>query len=169
MTITIVTGDITELEIDCIVNAANAALAPGSGVDGAIRRAAGPALTDATRAIGGCPTGEAVITPGFDLNARFVIHTVAPIFAQHTEEETRHLLRRCYANSLVLAQAHQIEAIAFPALGTGIYGVPMALACPIAVSAVRTHLTALPLPRRVLFCCNSERDAEAYRLELKKG
>jgi O-acetyl-ADP-ribose deacetylase (regulator of RNase III) len=117
-------ADITTLTVDAIVNAANSRLIPGGGVDGAINKAAGPELANAMMTIGRCATGEAVITPGFKLRATHVIHTVAPIFAQHKEADVWRLLANCYRNSLALAAQHAVESIAFPSLGTGVYGSP---------------------------------------------
>ena len=164
-----VRADIAALEIEAIVNAANTALAPGSGVDGAIRRAAGPDMTRATARLGGCPAGEAVITPGFDLKAKWVIHTAAPVYSDHAKPEVVRLLTNCYRNTLALADWKGIAAIAFPALGTGIYGVPMALACPLAVAAVRAHTAEGCRQREILFCCFSEADLSAYERELLNG
>lgn len=164
-----VLGDITALEVEAIVNAANTHLAPGSGVDGAIRRAAGPELTRATAALGGCPTGEAVITHGFDLKAKWVIHTAAPVYAAHPEPEIVRLLTNCYRNALALADWKQIQTIAFPALGTGIYGVPMSLACPVAVSAARAHVAEGCRQTQIVFCCFSAEDMRAYERELQNG
>ncbi len=131
----IVQGDITLLPFDAIVNAANSALAPGGGVDGAIRRAAGPAINRATAEIGGCPTGEARLTRGFDLPARWVIHTVGPRWRGGGHDEDR-LLAACYRNSLALAVENGIRTVAFPAISTGIYGFPPRRAAGIAVGTV---------------------------------
>ncbi len=161
--LSIVHADITTLEVDAIVNAANSRLIPGGGVDGAINEAAGPDLARAMAAIRGCPTGQAVITPGFKLKAKHVIHTVAPAFALHPEAEVWRLLMDCYRNSLELATAREIASIAFPSLGTGTYGIPVADASRMAAYAVRQHLGAHDLPSRVIFCCFSESDAEQYR------
>jgi O-acetyl-ADP-ribose deacetylase len=163
-----VQGDITSLDVDAIVNAANTALAPGSGVDGAIRRAAGPDLTRATAAIGGCPTGEAVITPGFALAAKWVIHTAAPVYSAHPDSEIVRLLTNCYRNALALADWKQIATIAFPALGTGIYGIPTALACPIAVAAARAHIAEGARQKEIVFCCFSNADFEHYVAEIAR-
>ena len=137
--LTVLRGDITRLDVDAIVNAANEALRPGGGVDGAIRRAAGPRINEATRRIGRCPTGQAVITDGFDLPARKVIHTAGPVWHGGGEGEAE-LLASCYRNSLRLAAEHGIRRLAFPAISTGIYGYPPEQAAVIAVREVRAAL-----------------------------
>jgi len=153
-----VLADITQLDVDAVVNAANASLRPGGGVCGAIHRAAGPGLEAECRRLGGCPTGEARITGGYDLPARYVIHTVGPVWhgGNHGEEK---LLADCYRNSLALAKSRpDIGSIAFPGISTGIYGFPLALAAPTAVATVRAHRGDLD----VIFCCFSPVDLEAY-------
>lgn len=160
--IEIVTADITTLAVDAIVNAANEALLGGGGVDGAIHRAAGPKLLEECRSIGGCPTGEARITAGYDLPARFVIHTVGPVWRGGTAGEAR-LLGACYAESLRLARQNQIETIAFPAISTGVYGYPLEAATKVAVREVGAFLVAHDVPARVTFCCFREDDAAVYR------
>jgi O-acetyl-ADP-ribose deacetylase (regulator of RNase III) len=162
--LSVVQADITTLDVDAIVNAANSRLIPGGGVDGAINKAAGPELGKAMMAIGRCPTGEAVITPGFKLTARHVIHTVAPVFAQHKESEVWRLLANCYRSSLVLASRHGISSIAFPSLGTGVYGIPIARACMVAVETVTVAMKEGDAPADVTFCCFSKSDADHYRI-----
>lgn len=150
--IEIVEGDITALDVDAIVNAANERLAPGGGVCGAIHRAAGPGLAEACAKLGGCATGEAKITPGFGLPARYVIHAVGPVWGGGERGEGK-LLAGCYRNALLLAAEHGVKSIAFPAISTGIYGFPADRAALIAVRTVRETLTGLPGIDRVVFCC----------------
>jgi O-acetyl-ADP-ribose deacetylase (regulator of RNase III) len=150
--IEIVEGDITRLDVDAIVNAANTMLASGGGVCGAIHRAAGPALAEACARLGGCETGEAKITPGFRLPARYVIHAVGPVWAGGQSGEDV-LLAACYRNSLALAAGHALASIAFPAISTGIYGFPPDRAALIAVRTVRAALPEFPSIERVVFCC----------------
>jgi O-acetyl-ADP-ribose deacetylase len=150
--IAIVEGDITTLDVDAIVNAANKTLLGGGGVDGAIHRAAGPELRAACARLGGCETGEAKITPGFRLPARYVIHTVGPVWGGGARDEDR-LLALCYANSLGLALDHGLTSIAFPAISTGAYGFPAPRAAAIAIATVLDRLHAAPSLQRVVFCC----------------
>jgi O-acetyl-ADP-ribose deacetylase (regulator of RNase III) len=161
----IVEGDITRLEVDAIVNAANSALAPGGGVCGAIHRAAGPRLAQECRRIGGCPTGEARITAGYHLKARHVIHAVGPVWQGGGQNEDA-LLASAYRASLTLARAHRIASIAFPAISTGVYGFPLERATRIAVAAVSGELEAHALPERVVFACFGKDVAAAYRKAL---
>src|SRR5213594_420397 len=154
-------GDIAREEVDAIVNAANQTLLGGGGVDGAIHRAAGHELREACRAIGGCGVGEARITPGFRLPARFVIHTVGPIWRGGTNRE-RELLQQCYRSSLDLAEAHGLRSIAFPCISTGAYGYPPDDAAEIAVTTVRERLTGSDRIELVRFVCFSNADLLTY-------
>jgi O-acetyl-ADP-ribose deacetylase (regulator of RNase III) len=163
--IEIVEGDITRLEIDAIVNAANKMLAPGGGVCGAIHRAAGPGLAKACAELGGCDTGEAKITPGFSLPARYVIHSVGPVWGGGERGENR-LLANCYRNSLALAAEHGLTSIAFPAISTGIFGFPQDRAALIAVRTVRDALPGFPSIERVVFCCFGAGSRKAHEAAL---
>ena len=155
----VVVGDITHLALDAIVNAANSSLLGGGGVDGAIHRAAGPELRAACRKLGGCPTGEAKLTPGFGLPARFVIHAVGPVWHDGKKHEDENLAS-CYTRALAIARDHAIRTIAFPAISTGIFGFPADRAATIAVASVAA---ALPGPfERIVFCCFSEASAEHH-------
>jgi O-acetyl-ADP-ribose deacetylase (regulator of RNase III) len=162
--LSVVVADITTLDVDAIVNAANAELAGGGGVDGAIHDAAGPRLADACRAIGGCPTGEVRVTPGFDLKARYVIHAVGPIWRGGDRGEAA-LLASCYRQSVEAAR--RLEDLAFSAISTGVYGYPGPEAATIAIAAtiaaLRSDAGAL---RHVTFCCFSERSATWHRAAL---
>jgi O-acetyl-ADP-ribose deacetylase (regulator of RNase III) len=163
--LTALVADITTLDTDAIVNAANESLAPGGGVCGAIHRAAGPGLARACAAIGRCPTGEARITPGFRLPARFVIHAVGPVWHGGNQGEPD-LLASAYRSAMRLAAEHGVKSIAFPAISTGIYGYPLEAATPIAVSAVR-DAAATSGVERVVFACFSTDVEQAYRNALK--
>lgn len=168
MALEVVIADITTLAVDAIVNAANETLLGGGGVDGAIHRAAGSRLLEACRALPAvrpgvrCPTGQARITPGFDLPARFVIHTVGPVWhgGEHGEPE---LLASCYRESLALASSHGLDSIVFPAISCGVFGYPLADAARIAIAMVRLHLEAGHLPRRVLLCAHDATIAQMLR------
>jgi O-acetyl-ADP-ribose deacetylase (regulator of RNase III) len=152
-------ADITTLELDAIVNAANSSLLGGGGVDGAIHRAGGWGLTTECRMLHGCATGEAKITRGHGLPARHVIHTVGPVWQGGTHDEPA-LLASCYRNSLALAEEHGLATIAFPAISTGVYGYPKDAAARIAVDTVRAHVASSV--REVIFCCYSEDDRARY-------
>lgn len=165
--IRIVEADITTLDVDAVVNAANEALAPGGGVCGAIHRAAGPELADACRRIGGCPTGEARITPGFRLKARHVIHAVGPVWGGGGLGEDE-LLASAYRASLRLAATHGLASIAFPAISTGIYGFPAARAAEIAVGTVAAELANLPAVREVVLACFGTASADLHRAALAR-
>jgi O-acetyl-ADP-ribose deacetylase (regulator of RNase III) len=163
--ITVVESDITTLDVEAIVNAANERLAPGGGVCGAIHRAAGPELARACAEIGHCATGDAVITPGFGLKARWVIHAVGPIWHGGEVGEDA-LLASAYRRSLELAAEKGIASIAFPAISTGIYGFPAERAAAIAVRTVAETLARQALPERVLLCCFGAASAELHRRAL---
>jgi len=156
-------ADITGLEVDAIVNAANSRLAGGGGVDGAIHRAAGyQRLLDATRLWGACPTGEVRITPGFRLPAAWIIHTVGPVWQGGQNNEPA-LLAACYRKSLLLSESHSINSIAFPSISTGVFGYPSDQAAEVAVRSVRTTLPCTPNVSEVIFCCYSRADLALYR------
>jgi O-acetyl-ADP-ribose deacetylase (regulator of RNase III) len=159
--IELIQADITKQKVDAIVNAANATLLGGGGVDGAIHRAAGPELLDECRKLGGCPTGEARITRGYRLAARHVIHTVGPIWHGGRSGEDE-LLRKCYQNSLDLTEENGLKSIAFPSISTGTYNFPIDRASRIAIDAVRAFLRESSGVERILFVCFSRDDFDVY-------
>ena len=155
-------ADITTLAVDAIVNAANSSLLGGGGVDGAIHRAAGPELLAACRPLGGCPTGEARLTPGFRLPAKYVIHTVGPVWQGGAQGEP-HLLASCYRNSLELAAENGLVSVAFPSISTGVFGFPVGSAAEIAVETVEKWLERPSSIAEVIFCCFSDSDLGVYQ------
>lgn len=160
--IEILKGDITKLKVDAIVNAANTSLLGGGGVDGAIHRAAGPELLEFNRKLGGCSTGEAKISPGFKLPAKFIIHTVGPVWNGGKNNEDN-LLANCYKNSLKLALENEIKTIAFPAISTGVYRFPLERATKIAVNEVRKFLEKNESIEKVIFICFDEETFKVYK------
>jgi O-acetyl-ADP-ribose deacetylase len=173
MSIAVVTADLTRLALDAIVNAANPGLLGGGGVDGAIHRAAGPALLAACRSIPEvspgvrCPTGEARLTPGFDLPARFVIHTVGPVWHGGHAGEAE-LLARCYRSCIALALEHDLQSLAFPAISCGVYGYPPEQAAKVAVTELRSRLVAHPA-LEVQLCCFDHRMATIWQNALNQA
>ena len=163
--IQVVQGDITKLDCDCIVNAANRSLLSGGGVDGAIHRAAGPELLTECRTLHGCRTGEAKITKGYRLRAKYIIHTVGPIYSGTAEDAAQ--LADCYRNSLDLAKEHDVHSIAFPAISTGVYGYPLEDATAIAVKTVAQWLEDYAdYAMQVIFCCFDARTERVYQAKL---
>jgi O-acetyl-ADP-ribose deacetylase (regulator of RNase III) len=158
-------GDITKLSVDAIVNAANSSLLGGGGVDGAIHRAAGPELLKECRTLGGCPTGEARITKGYTLDARYVIHTVGPVYSGKTQDKT--LLIGCYQNSLKLAVENNIHSLAFPAISCGVYGYPIEEASKIAVDTTCSFLESNQTIEAVIFLLFSPGDLMVYEKYLQ--
>jgi len=165
--LTVIKGDITKLEVDAIVNAANRSLLGGGGVDGAIHRAAGPGLLEECRKLNGCETGQAKITSGYNLKAKYVIHTVGPIWKGGIEDEPE-LLASCYQQSLAIAKKYKIKTIAFPGISTGVYGFPKDLAAVIAVTEARRFILTNKIPEKIIFVAFDDENFRIYKKLLEE-
>lgn len=164
--IEIIIDDITKQKVDAIVNAANNSLLGGGGVDGAIHRGAGPELLEFNRKLGGCPTGEAKLSPGFNLPAKYIIHTVGPIWSGGTNNEDK-LLANCYKNSFTLAKENNIKTIAFPSISTGVYRFPLERAVKIALNETKDFINKNDFFEKVVFACFDERTKNVYKENYK--
>lgn len=160
--LSVVKGDITEMDVDAIVNAANRSLLGGGGVDGAIHRAAGPGLLEECKKLNGCETGQAKITAGYNLKAKYVIHTVGPIWKGGIADEPE-LLVSCYQQSLALAKKYKIKTIAFPGISTGVYGFPKDLAALIAVTEAKRFILTNKIPEKIIFVAFDDENFKIYK------